>query len=121
MRTLLSIIFQQFDMVIKVPLVAIFVTLIIIIGARFHLGNKLMRYIFGIILLIAFIITMIAGLVMITKPIGVLFLEICILCFVGGIVALCVTYFLDTNHYLEKSIHRKFRFKRKNNENSQDL
>ena len=98
MRTLFSIIFQQFDMVIKVPLVALLAAGIVLITTRMGIGNRKTRYLFGGILFIAFFATMIAGLVLLTTPTGILLLEICILAFVASIIVFAVSYLIDLNY-----------------------
>lgn len=109
MRTLFSIIFQQFDMVIKVPLVAFLAAGIILITTKFGIGNRKTRYALGILLAAVFLVTMIAGLVLLTKPAGILLLEICILSFVASIIAFATAYLIDLNHH-ELKRSRKVNF-----------
>lgn len=106
MRTLFSIIFQQFDMVIKVPLVALLAAGIILITTKFGIGNRKTRYALGILLAAVFLVTMIAGLVLLTKPAGILLLEICILSFVASIIAFATAYLIDLNHHDIKKNNR---------------
>ncbi len=109
MRTLFSIVFQQFDMVIKVPFVALLAAGVVLITTRLGIGNRKMRYLFGALLFALFLITMVAGLVLLTKPTGVLLIEICILAFIASLIVFSVSYLIDLNYDHKISKERKIR------------
>ncbi len=109
MRTLFSIVFQQFDMVIKVPFVALLAAGVVLITTRLGIGNRKMRYLFGALLFALFLITMFAGLVLLTKPTGVLLIEICILAFIASLIVFSVSYLIDLNYDHKISKERKIR------------
>ena len=95
MRTIITMLLDHKEKVIKVPMFCIFAVILVYLLYRFFKDNSVMKYLPGYVLIILSVFTLIFGLVKFTSYIGIYSLEWFVICLTSGLVSLLYARLLD--------------------------
>lgn len=95
MRSILEMVNDNMDKVVKVPMFCVFAMLIVIIVFFFIKREGIVKYLFGLLLLAVAMVTFIVAITNLTDPVALSMLEYFVLSLASGIVSLCTAWFLD--------------------------
>ncbi len=95
MRTILEMINENMDKVIKVPMFCVFSMIIVFIVFFFIKKEGIVKYLFGLLLLAVAMVTFIIAITNLTDPVALSMLEYFVLSLACGVIALCTAWFLD--------------------------
>ncbi|WP_099203035.1 hypothetical protein [Miniphocaeibacter massiliensis] len=95
MSSILEMISNNSDKVLKVPLFCIFSMVIVFIIFKFIKKEGIAKYLFGLAMLATALILLIVALTNLTNPVALTTLEFFVLTLASGVVSLCMAWFLD--------------------------
>ncbi|QQK07779.1 hypothetical protein [Miniphocaeibacter halophilus] len=95
MSTILQMILENKDKVLKVPLFCFFSIVIVYIVFKFIKKEGIAKYIFGLVMLAVALVLFIVSITNLTDPIVLTTLEFFVLTLASGVVSLCAAWFLD--------------------------
>ena len=107
MSSIIEMISNNTDKVLKVPLFCIFSIAIVFIIFKFIKREGIAKYVFGLAMLAIALILLIIALTNLTDPVALTVLEFFVLTLASGVISLCTAWFLDLFFANKKSKPKK--------------
>lgn len=99
MRTIVTMLLDYKEKVIKVPMFCLFAIILVYLFYKFFKNNKVLKYMPGYILIVLSVISLIFGLIKFTSNIGLYSLEWFVICLTSGLISLLYAKLLDMRTY----------------------